>query len=243
MRRRRNKLACDADRRQEPLHDVPRRRRGLLREDLVLDHADRTVPRRPHRRDLQGLLRLDPGLDRRSRASVPASRPSAPAPLAAAAARRLLSAPLLWLVVAYLGALAVLLVSAFWTVNTFTGDVVRDVLARTTSGPCSPRRSTAPSRCAAWAWPPRSPSSAWCSPCRWRSTWPRSPRRAAAALAGHRDPHPAVGESTWSRRTPGGCCSPTAARSTGCSRWPRQRPRATACPPPSWCCPTSGCRT
>nr|WP_296063857.1 ABC transporter permease [uncultured Actinoplanes sp.] len=37
----------------------------------------------------------------------------------------LLSAPLLWLVVAYLGALAVLLVSAFWTVNGFTGQVVR----------------------------------------------------------------------------------------------------------------------
>src|SRR3954447_15125322 len=38
----------------------------------------------------------------------------------------LLSAPLLWLVVAYLGALAVLLVSAFWTVNGFTGQVVRE---------------------------------------------------------------------------------------------------------------------
>jgi putative spermidine/putrescine transport system permease protein len=38
----------------------------------------------------------------------------------------LLSAPLLWLIVAYLGALAVLLVSAFWTVNGFTGGVVRE---------------------------------------------------------------------------------------------------------------------
>jgi putative spermidine/putrescine transport system permease protein len=37
----------------------------------------------------------------------------------------LLSAPLLWLVVAYLGALAVLLISAFWTVNGFTGGVVK----------------------------------------------------------------------------------------------------------------------
>ncbi|NJC72519.1 ABC transporter permease [Planosporangium thailandense] len=37
----------------------------------------------------------------------------------------LLSAPLLWLGVAYLGSLAVLFVSAFWTVNSFTGDVVR----------------------------------------------------------------------------------------------------------------------
>jgi putative spermidine/putrescine transport system permease protein len=37
----------------------------------------------------------------------------------------LLSAPVLWLVVAYLGALAVLLISAFWTVNGFTGAVVK----------------------------------------------------------------------------------------------------------------------
>ncbi|MBL7262256.1 ABC transporter permease [Actinoplanes sp. LDG1-01] len=33
---------------------------------------------------------------------------------------------MLWLGVAYLGALAVLLVSAFWTVNGFTGEVVRE---------------------------------------------------------------------------------------------------------------------
>ncbi|HZC25546.1 MAG TPA: ABC transporter permease, partial [Actinopolymorphaceae bacterium] len=37
----------------------------------------------------------------------------------------LLSAPLLWLVVAYLGSLAALFVTAFWTTNEFTGDVVK----------------------------------------------------------------------------------------------------------------------
>lgn len=37
----------------------------------------------------------------------------------------LLSAPLFWLVVAYLGALAALLVTSFWTVNDFTGDLVK----------------------------------------------------------------------------------------------------------------------
>jgi putative spermidine/putrescine transport system permease protein len=37
----------------------------------------------------------------------------------------LLTAPLLWLLGAYLGALAVLLLSAFWTTDVFTGDVVR----------------------------------------------------------------------------------------------------------------------
>jgi len=38
----------------------------------------------------------------------------------------LLVAPLFWLVVAYLGALASLLVTAFYTINTFTGDVIRN---------------------------------------------------------------------------------------------------------------------
>jgi putative spermidine/putrescine transport system permease protein len=37
----------------------------------------------------------------------------------------LLVAPLFWLVVAYLGALASLLVTAFYTINTFTGNVIR----------------------------------------------------------------------------------------------------------------------
>jgi putative spermidine/putrescine transport system permease protein len=37
----------------------------------------------------------------------------------------LLSAPLLWLVVAYLGSLAALFATAFWTTNDFTGDVVK----------------------------------------------------------------------------------------------------------------------
>lgn len=36
----------------------------------------------------------------------------------------LLSAPMLWLVVAYLGSIAVLLLSAFWSTNFFTGNVV-----------------------------------------------------------------------------------------------------------------------
>jgi putative spermidine/putrescine transport system permease protein len=41
----------------------------------------------------------------------------------------LLSAPLLWLVVAYLGSLVVMFVSAFWTTDSFTGNVIK-----TTSG-------------------------------------------------------------------------------------------------------------
>jgi putative spermidine/putrescine transport system permease protein len=37
----------------------------------------------------------------------------------------LLSAPLLWLFVLYLGSLAVMLVSSFWTTDSFTGDLVK----------------------------------------------------------------------------------------------------------------------
>ena len=37
----------------------------------------------------------------------------------------LLTAPVLWLVVAYLGALATLLVTAFFTIDSFTGNVVQ----------------------------------------------------------------------------------------------------------------------
>jgi len=37
----------------------------------------------------------------------------------------LLSAPLLWLLVAYLGALAMMFITAFWTTDPFTNDVVR----------------------------------------------------------------------------------------------------------------------
>ena len=36
----------------------------VRREDLVLDHADRAVPGRPHGRQVHRLRRLDPGLDR-----------------------------------------------------------------------------------------------------------------------------------------------------------------------------------
>ena len=47
------------DRGQVVLRHVPRRRRGVLRPGLVLEHADHPVPRRPHRRPVQGLRRLD----------------------------------------------------------------------------------------------------------------------------------------------------------------------------------------
>src|SRR5689334_12935100 len=66
-------------------------------------------------------MRPGPRPGRRSRADVALLHRHPRLRLAA-----LLSAPMLWLGVAYLGALAVLLVSAFWTVNGFTGEVVRE---------------------------------------------------------------------------------------------------------------------
>src|SRR3954470_3076840 len=82
--------------------------------------------RRRRRRQLHGLQRVgrqvatDQGLTKRG-AAVPIS-----------VGRRLTLAfllvpPMAWLVVAYLGSLAVLLVSAFWTTNSFTGAVVHTV--------------------------------------------------------------------------------------------------------------------
>ncbi|MEC9322629.1 MAG: ABC transporter permease, partial [Actinomycetota bacterium] len=53
--------------------------------------------------------------------------PAAPRLRDKAALAFLLIPPLAWLVIAYLGSLAVLLVSAFWRTNSFTGAVVRTV--------------------------------------------------------------------------------------------------------------------
>lgn len=61
----------------------------------------------------------DQGLSAGARVSATRHEPRARGRLAA-----LLAPPLLWLVLAYLGSLAVLLLSAFWTTDPFTSDVV-----------------------------------------------------------------------------------------------------------------------
>ena len=65
------------------------------------------------------LLPVDPGLDRNQGLSTLPT--VAPARLAL-----LLGAPMLWLGVAYLGALAALFITAFWTQNRFTGLIERN---------------------------------------------------------------------------------------------------------------------
>ncbi|MFD5737451.1 ABC transporter permease [Streptomyces sioyaensis] len=66
----------------------------------------------------------DQGLSRGTPVSVTEREPGARARLAA-----LLAPPLLWLILAYLGSLAVLLLSAFWTTDPFTSDVVHSFTA------------------------------------------------------------------------------------------------------------------
>ncbi|WP_006607149.1 ABC transporter permease [Streptomyces auratus] len=66
----------------------------------------------------------DQGLSRGTPVSVTEREPGARARLAA-----LLAPPLLWLILAYLGSLAVLLLSAFWTTDPFTSNVVHSFTA------------------------------------------------------------------------------------------------------------------
>ena len=67
------------------LRDLPRRRRGLRRADLVLDDADRAVPRRAHRRRVHDVPGLDARPGPRSRASDRCGDPPPPPPAAAGA--------------------------------------------------------------------------------------------------------------------------------------------------------------
>ena len=133
------------DQGQGALRDLPLRRRGLRGADLVLDHPGGQMPGRPHRRQVHGLLGVDEGLDRDQglTMTLQTQHPVPGAPPAAAAVPRpkahrfsallhrspnlrlagLVTAPAGWLVLVYIAALAALLITAFWTVDTFTGKV------------------------------------------------------------------------------------------------------------------------
>ena len=138
--------ACERDHRQELLRHLPRHRRGTTREDRILDDPEEGLRRRQRHR-LHPVHRLG---ERGSRSG--ASRTAAQLPLHEARARLalLLSVPLLWLVVMYLGSIAVMLVSAFWTVDDFTGAVVHTFTLDNITRPssrirCSVRSPLAPS--------------------------------------------------------------------------------------------------
>ena len=115
--------ACEHTTPEGLLRHLPRHRREVRRRDPLLDHAAEAVRRR-QRRQLHGLQRVG-----RQVAADQGLTQTAPDDADIALGRRislalLLIPPLAWLVVAYLGSLAVLLVSAFWTTNAFTGAVV-----------------------------------------------------------------------------------------------------------------------
>ncbi len=111
-------------------------RTGLLRH--LPRHRRRSSPPRsttgpPHRRSASTAAATTARPTPSGSTSGNRSRGDATRRLAAAARRRLrrrislaflLVPPMAWLVVAYLGSLAVLLVSAFWSTNAFTGAVV-----------------------------------------------------------------------------------------------------------------------
>ena len=169
-----NKLACAQTADKNFCDTYHAADEDYFQQGLVLDHADHPVPRRAYERDLQGLRGLDPGLDRdqglmgsiSATADRPGVSPARPARLASwlhhnARVRlaALLSAPLAWLLLAYLGSLAGVV---------RLGILDRQRLHRRRDPPADPgqlpyhpaaSRSIAPSRCAASAWPPRSPSS------------------------------------------------------------------------------------
>ena len=117
-----NEKACELTADPEALRDLPRRRRGVLRPDRVLEDP-RLGLRRRSRRCLQDLRRLGPGLDRGQGLAAPSVESAGRSRTARkrSVGRRLaglfhgrprlqagalLAGPVGWLVVGYLGSLA-----------------------------------------------------------------------------------------------------------------------------------------
>ena len=118
-----NTKACDLTADKSFCDTFHAERRGVRRPDLVLDHADRAVPRRPHRRRRARTTRSGPRPGPRSRAEprrrgrqgpsrdpAPGLATGASAPLDRGLHRHprlrlglLLGPPMLWLGVGYLG--------------------------------------------------------------------------------------------------------------------------------------------
>ncbi|WP_278257884.1 extracellular solute-binding protein [Nocardioides convexus] len=109
---------------------------------LVLAHAHQEVPRRPHRRRVHRLRPVDAGVDgdqgltMASTVTDPAPAPALRGPAARPASRLLhrwvwlrlsllLSAPLAWMVLVYVVALAALLITAFWSVDSLSSEIDR----------------------------------------------------------------------------------------------------------------------
>src|ERR1700710_1417336 len=118
---------------QEVLHGLPRPRRGVRGQDPLLDDpADGMCGRqrqRLHRlRHVGDEVGRDQGMTATARTEGDLGTRGRVSAFFAGKRRLRLTAlllpPMFWLVVVYLGALAYLLVSAFWGLHSFTGDVV-----------------------------------------------------------------------------------------------------------------------
>ena len=103
------------------LQGLPRDGQGLRRQDLVLDHADLAVPRRPHRHHVHRLRPVGAGLDRDQGLTLAFSVRRSPG----LRTGLLLLPPMLWLGVAYLLALGALFITSLWSQNDFTGTIER----------------------------------------------------------------------------------------------------------------------
>ena len=134
-----NSKACDLTSRGL-LRDLPRRRRGLRRADPLLDDADRAVPRRAHRRRRARRTRTGPRPGPRSRAEPRLSCRELLHRHPRLRLGLLLGPPMLWLGVAYLGALAALFITALWTAERVHRQHRADLDARQLPRALQPRR-------------------------------------------------------------------------------------------------------
>ena len=136
-----------------------------------------------------------------------------------------------WLGLIYIVALAALLVTAFWSVDSFTGELNRSFTLDNiiTRSPTESLYQTVTMRTVGVALPSRSSTSR--SRCRSRSSWRRSRRAGCSASSSSRCSR-RCGRATSSRRTPGARCS----REGGILEWSAQPfglrvARATGCRP------------
>src|SRR5688500_9660147 len=146
--------------RPRPLHQLPRRGRGVLGGRVVLDHGHRRVPRRAHRRDVRAIHRMGQRVERAegltpsdltmsgvaAGGTVQSPRPSRRVNRMFRRRRSLglfsvLSPPVAWMLLIYIGSLVLLVFAAFFaldpvsqkTTTDFTLDNVDDAISNTTA--------------------------------------------------------------------------------------------------------------
>ena len=134
-----NAKACEKTSDPNTCAELPRRRRGVLGQRLLLEHAAGRLRRRPRRRlqDLRGLaIGLDGGPGLVSNAALMSRIVDVEPPPRQGPGRRLstffirhsrlrlaalLALPLGWLLVIYLGSLFLLLLASFWSIGGILG--------------------------------------------------------------------------------------------------------------------------